>query len=113
MKNVFNALVRVLRQRWLHSLLLVLALAAAIWFIGPLLTIAEQRLWETPASRLLTICIVLLSWGVMLLVSERRQRADAASPSLEQVPEPALLHAVEHAQTVLRKRFKEAVHKPA
>lgn len=109
MMNVFANVIRTLGQRWLWSLLLVLALALVIWFIGPLLAIADHRFWETATSRLLTICIVMLSWGLVLLLTERRKAPDAAPPNAEQEPSVPRQRMAEKEQTALRKCFKEAV----
>ena len=109
MKSLFIAVTRQLRKTWLWSLLLVLAIALVIWFIGPMLAIAEHRFWQTATSRLMTICIVLLSWGLMLLLTERSKNPDAPSSTTEQESLQPRQRFIEKEQRVLRKRFKEAV----
>ena len=109
MKSLFITVTRQLRKTWLWSLLLVLAIALVIWFIGPMLAIAEHRFWQTATSRLMTICIVLLSWGLMLLLTERSKNPDAPPSTAEQESLQPRQRFIEKEQRVLRKRFKEAV----
>ncbi|MEE1924031.1 type VI secretion system membrane subunit TssM [Pseudomonas sp. 148P] len=105
MKNIVTTLAR---QRWLWSLLPVLALALTIWFFGPLLAVADQRIWESVSSRVLTLCILLLSWGLMLLLVRQRHASRAAPRAADVQPPQAHEPCVDEELSTLRTRFKQA-----
>ena len=58
MKNFFLKLFGLWRHIGVWTLCIVMALGLCIWFVGPLLAVADYRVWESPTARLLTI-----SWG--------------------------------------------------
>lgn len=107
MKKLFTSLTRLLAQTWLWSLLVVIALALLIWFAGPLLAVADHRFWESATSRLLTICGLLLAWGLFLVASDQRNAAGSANN--DQDPLPPSRRAVDKEQATLRRLFKSAV----
>jgi len=73
MKKLLMSLIAGLCQTWCWSLLLVLGMALFIWFAGPWLAVADYRFWAGASARLLSICVLLLGWGLsMVLVSWRR-----------------------------------------
>ncbi|MFO6382209.1 hypothetical protein ACLBYN_57355, partial [Pseudomonas aeruginosa] len=55
MKNFFKKVGAFLRKTWVWTLLLVLLAALLVWFVGPLLAVADYKFWESPTSRLLSI----------------------------------------------------------
>ena len=107
MKKLFTSLTRLLAQTWLWSLLVVITLALLIWFAGPLLAVADHRFWESATSRLLTICGLLLAWGLFLVASDRRKAS--GSVNNDQDPLPPSRRAVDKEQATLRRLFKSAV----
>lgn len=56
-------LLSILTSRILWSLLGVTALAAVIWIMGPLLSIADIRPLESELSRIITIVVLYLLWA--------------------------------------------------
>jgi type VI secretion system protein ImpL len=73
MKEFLKKLASLLSNAWLWSLFVVLAAALLIWFIGPQVAIADNPIWESPASRLLTISIVVLLWCLCMALASWRQ----------------------------------------
>lgn len=72
MKNFFKKVGAFLRKTWVWTLLLVLLAALLVWFVGPLLAVADYKFWESPTSRLLSISLMFLVWGLaMVFVSWR------------------------------------------
>lgn len=63
MKNFFKKVGAFLRKTWVWTLLLVLLAALLVWFVGPLLAVADYKFWESPTSRLLSISLMFLVWG--------------------------------------------------
>ena len=87
-KQTAARLGRFLAQTWVWSLLLVLALGLLIGFAGPLLAINEQRIWASPLSRLLTVVLLVLLWGLTLAftrwrAAQRRRREQSAEEAQE------------------------------
>ncbi len=54
--------------RWTLTIIGLIALAVLIWFGGPLVSIGESQPFETITSRIITIVIVLLIWGISYLI---------------------------------------------
>ncbi len=50
----------------------MLFVALLVWFVGPLLAVNDYKFWEGSTSRLLTISVLFLIWGLtMVFVSWR------------------------------------------
>lgn len=108
MNGFFRWAGRLLRRTWLWSLLLVFAIALTVWIIGPLLAVDDYRFWQGSASRLLTISVLFLSWGLaMVFVSWRRVAWQGMPENSERRQRDAL---VEGEKMQVRGRFKEALH---
>ena len=72
MKKLFKKVGAFLRKTWVWTLLLVLFVALLVWFAGPLLAVDDYKFWEGSTSRLLTISVLFLIWGLtMVFVSWR------------------------------------------
>ena len=72
MKKLFKKVGAFLRKTWVSTLLLVLFVALLVWFAGPLLAVDDYKFWEGSTSRLLTISVLFLIWGLtMVFVSWR------------------------------------------
>ena len=59
-ENFFKKLGAFLRKTWVWTLLLVLLAALLVWFVGPLLAVADYKFWESPTSWLLSISLMFL-----------------------------------------------------
>ncbi len=55
---------KLLRQFWFQSLILVLSLSAVIWFLGPLWEIDGRTPLASPFNRLLGMLVVVICWGL-------------------------------------------------
>ena len=111
MKTFFGKLGAILRRTWVWSLLLVLLLAVLVWFVGPLLAVNDHRFWESSSSRLLSISVLFLGWGLaMVFASWRasaRKKRDAEDQDVqEQLRRDGLIG---EEQQELRHRFKQAL----
>ena len=106
-----------LTARWFLTLLGTLALAALVWFIGPLIGFAGRAPLESPAARGWVIALLFLLWalwqaGAVLLARRRnRQLVEqlAASPdTTDTAPDAAQAASAEELVT-LRRRFDDAL----
>lgn len=111
MKDFFGKLAVLFRKTWVWSLCLLLVLALLVWFAGPLLAVAEHRIWASAPSRLLTIATLCLGWGLFLVFSSwRASRQAAADASDEQLQERLRRQGlIGEEQAELRQRFKAAL----
>ncbi|TDF82459.1 type VI secretion system membrane subunit TssM [Pseudomonas sp. H9] len=112
MKNLFKKVGSVLGQTWLWTLLLVLAATLLVWFVGPLLAVNDYKFWKSPTSRLLSICALLLIWGLtMVFVSwragVRRNAVEDSEDGQARLHREGLL---DKERKALTSRFKEAMH---
>lgn len=111
MKNFFKKVGAFLRKTWVWTLLLALLAALLVWFVGPLLAVADYKFWESPTSRLLSISLMFLVWGLaMVFVSwragVRRKAVEDSDEGQERLRRDGL---IEDEQKELRSRFKDAL----
>ena len=111
MKSFFKKIATLLRKTWLWTLLLVLFVALMVWFAGPLLAVDDYKFWESATSRLLTISVLFLIWGLaMVFVSWRaglRKKAlEDSDDGQERLRRDAL---IDEERDALSSRFKDAV----
>lgn len=111
MKDFFKKLGAVLRRTWVWSLLLVLMLALLVWFAGPLLGIADHKPWEDAGSRLLSIAVLFLCWGLFIVFStwrgtRKREAQQATEDGQEQLRRE---EEASEEQRELAARFKDAL----
>ncbi|MBQ0777522.1 MAG: type VI secretion system membrane subunit TssM [Pseudomonas sp.] len=111
MKSFFLKAGKFFRKSWVWSLCLVFALALLVWFVGPLLAISDKRFWASASSRLLTISLMFLIWGLcMVYVSWRagvEKKANAEDEDYLVRQQRQELIVEEHLQ--LTGRFKDAM----
>ncbi len=112
MKNFFKKLGAFLRQTWVWTLLLVLSIALLVWFAGPLLAIDDYKFWASATSRLLTISVLFLIWGLsMVFVSwragVRKKEVEQTDDGQDRIRRDELIND-EHKE--LKTRFKDALH---
>ncbi|ROL92824.1 type VI secretion system membrane subunit TssM [Pseudomonas chlororaphis] len=111
MKNFFKKVGAFLRKTWVWTLLLVLFVALLVWFVGPLLAVNDYKFWESATSRLLTISVLFLIWGLtMVFVSwragVRKKEMEDSEDGQERLRREEL---IDEEQKELRSRFKEAM----
>ncbi len=111
MKDFMKKLATTLSKTWVWSLLIVLAVVLLIWFVGPVFAISDNRFWENPANRWLSISIVFLLWGLLMVFAgwragiRKKQDDDSSSrqASLESTEK------INEEQKELRGRFLDAL----
>lgn len=111
MNNIFRKTWAFLTRTWVWTLLLVLLTALLVWFVGPLLAIADSKFWEDSSSRLLTIAVLFLLWGLFIVFASWRgnvRKSQVAQSEIGQV-ELARRAVIEVAERTLRERFKDAL----
>ncbi|MDR6711426.1 type VI secretion system protein ImpL [Pseudomonas hunanensis] len=111
MKNFFEKVGAFLRRTWVWTLLLVLSLALLVWTFGPLLAVDDHRFWASASARLLTISVLLLSWGLsMVYVSWRAGiHRQALQDSEDGQARQRRDERIGDEQKQLRSRFKDAM----
>lgn len=96
------------------SFLGLLALAALIWFVGPLISIADYEPFGSPLNRTVAILVSVSLWGLNLLrkwlLAKRgnQQLLDDVASSPGAPPSPTALESEEQLAQ-LRERFEEAL----
>ena len=107
-------LIRIITNRWFIQSIGIICLALLIWFIGPLVAIAENYFLASEFARLLAIVIVVLCWAGITAWRFWRQKKknqqlldDLGSDQRDQ----AYLaeSAREDEQAIIRERFDEAL----
>lgn len=105
-----NSLVNSLSNRWFIQALGLIAVALLIWFVGPLIAVAEWRLLASEFSRLLAIMLVMLLWGGNLyrLHWQARQRNQQLLAALSE-DQRSSQRVQDEEQGVIRERFEQAL----
>ncbi|MET0848630.1 MAG: type VI secretion system membrane subunit TssM, partial [Pseudomonas sp.] len=111
MKKFFKKVSAFLRKTWVWTLLVVLFLALLVWFVGPLLAVDDYKFWEGSTSRLLTISVLFLIWGLtMVFVSwragVRKKAIEDTEDGQDRIRREEL---IDEEQKELRVRFKDAL----
>jgi len=111
MKKFFKKVGAFLRQTWVWTLLLVLFVALLVWFVGPLLAVDDYKFWESATSRLLTISMLFLIWGLaMVFVSWRagirKKAVEETEDGQDRIRREEL---IDEEQKELKERFKDAL----
>ncbi|MGY2291441.1 type VI secretion system membrane subunit TssM [Pseudomonas sp. SDO528_S397] len=111
MKKFFKKVGAFLRKTWVWTLLLVLFIALLVWFVGPLLAVDDYKFWEGATSRLLTISLLFLIWGLtMVFVSWRSGvRKKAEEESEDGQDRIRREESIEQEHKELTARFKDAL----
>ncbi|MGE8183692.1 type VI secretion system membrane subunit TssM [Pseudomonas mandelii] len=111
MKKFFKKVGAFLRKTWVWTLLVVLFVALLVWFVGPLLAVDDYKFWEGSTSRLLTISVLFLIWGLtMVFVSwragVRKKAIEDTEDGQDRIRREEL---IDEEQKELRVRFKDAL----
>ena len=111
MKKLFKKVGEFLRKTWVWTLLLVLFVALLVWFAGPLLAVDDYKFLEDSTSRLLTISVLFLFWGLtMVFVSWRAGVRKKAIEDTEYGQDRIRREEqIDEDQKELRTRFKDAL----
>ncbi|MFJ7316392.1 type VI secretion system membrane subunit TssM, partial [Pseudomonas sp. NPDC098747] len=111
MREFFKKAGVFVRQTWVWTLLLVLLIALLVWFIGPLLAVADYKFWASPTTRLLSISALFLIWGLSMVFDSwraglRKKAVEESDDGQERLRRKAL---IEKEHKALKARFKEAL----
>ncbi|GGJ89271.1 type VI secretion system membrane subunit TssM [Pseudomonas matsuisoli] len=109
MKTLAKRMASLLTRRWVWTLCLLLMLVLAIWFAGPYLALGDYRPWASETSRLLTACILMLSWGLSMALAGR---PSISAPDTEDVSQQEHSHQaliIDAEKVELQSRYKEAL----
>lgn len=111
MKTLWKKTTAFLARTWVWTLLLVLLVALVVWVVGPLLAVDDYRFWESAISRLLTISLLCLAWGLSMVFVNWRAgvRKSAREDSEEGQASLQREQRIDDEQKELRSRFKEAL----
>jgi type VI secretion system protein ImpL len=107
-------LLRFLGARWFLTLIGTAALAALVWFVGPLFGFAGREPLAPEAARWWVIGTLFGVWALVRAVSavmarlRNRRLMEQLAASPEPPPDPARLASAEEMET-LRQRFDEAM----
>ncbi len=71
---MIRAIFRFLGQRWVLTLIGVLALSLLVWFAGPLVAVAGRVPLESQVARFIVILLLVLAWGLGNLRRENSER---------------------------------------
>ncbi|MDO9321766.1 MAG: type VI secretion system membrane subunit TssM, partial [Pseudomonas sp.] len=112
MKDFFSKLANFFRQTWVWSLCLVLVIALLVWFAGPLLAVNDYKFWESASSRLVSISLLFLLWGLSMVFASwkagaRKKAEEDDADAQERLRRDGM---ISEEQLELRKRFKDALH---
>lgn len=112
MKVFFKKLAKFFRQTWVWSLCLVLVIALIVWFAGPLLAVADYKFWASASSRLVTISLLFLLWGLCMVFASWKAgvRKKAAEDDVDAQERMRRDDVISEEQQELRKRFKDALY---
>ena len=110
-----KATISFFKNRWVISLIGLLAISILIWFIGPLISIAGSTPLAGEIARLLAILVIVVLWGLNNLRSEMQvNKANAklidgmAEPAMHDGMDAVADQSAEEVET-LRERFDEAL----
>lgn len=108
-------LVAILKNRWVVSLLGLLAVSILVWFVGPLIGIAGSIPLAGEVARLVTILVIAVIWGLnnmRIQMQVNRMNQQMASGMAEPVIDTAgAASAEQSAEEIaqLKERFDEAL----
>ncbi|MFE0752568.1 type VI secretion system membrane subunit TssM [Inquilinus sp. NPDC058860] len=102
----------ILTARWFVSLVGVLLLSAIVWFVGPLIAVAEVRPLETALARVVTIAAMLVIWSFATawsIVRNRQANARLVDEMSRQQGPPPSHPAQDPELALIRDRLAEAL----
>ena len=97
------------KYNWLITLIGVIALSILVWFGGPYIAVADQRILAGEVARMLVIMVLLLLWGLNNLRVNLQAKKGNQQLAAGLAQDVAGLEQVDSEVAVLNSRFKEAV----
>jgi len=109
-----SKILSIFKKGWLFSFLIVIALAALIWFVGPTINIYRVRPLDSETVRLIVISIIVVLWIVWLIWSGYQARKrnqsmldDMADNSASELSNDQL--SIQEESSQLDNRLKESL----
>jgi len=100
-------------NRWFLQVLGILCIALLIWFVGPLIAIADSYLLASDFSRLVAIIVVVALWGLNIWriqwQAKKRDQQLLSDLEGEQAQPDPTLQASEEEQDAIAHKFEEAI----
>jgi len=100
-KRFFRALWNILKSPWAMALLVALLVVLLIWFVGPLVAIADYTILKSVTARLVATVIVVFCWGLFVTLYYARSRKKLLAD-----PEKAKAH---EEKIISKERFQEEI----
>jgi type VI secretion system protein ImpL len=102
---------RFLVQPWLLSLIAIILLCCIIWFIGPLIAIAEYKPLLSEIVRLVIIFILLIAWGLNNLRSGKKNKKQEKEIAKDIVDnnKKISIETKNPDEAILAERFNDAI----
>ena len=107
-----TAIKTILMKKWLITLLGVIALSILIWFVGPLLAIAEKIPLASETVRLLSIMFLLLLWGLnnLRIQAQAKKNNEQLIDELKQDSKKNNDNISDEEVKILGERFADAMN---
>ncbi|MDX2506009.1 MAG: type VI secretion system membrane subunit TssM, partial [Gammaproteobacteria bacterium] len=99
-------------KKWLVTLIGVIALSILIWFIGPLIAIAGKVPLQSETSRLISVMVLLLLWGLnnLRIQAQAKKNNDQLITGLKE-HDPSQSEDISGEEVkILSERFDDALH---
>lgn len=101
---------RILTQKWLITLIGLVALSILIWFAGPYVAVADVKILESQVVRLVIIMVLLLAWGLNnLRLSMQAKSGNEKLAQDLQVGGEGQAQSGDNEVSLLNSRFKDAL----
>lgn len=100
-----------MKQKWFISLLGVIALSILIWFVGPLIAIADVKFLSNDILRLCIIMVLLLLWGLnnLRVTHAAKKNNDQLAKELDESQGDPLLQGAKGESEIVSSKFSEAI----
>ncbi len=100
----------ILTAKWFVTLIGAIALSLIVWFIGPLIAVADMRPLESEMVRLIVVMAIVFVWGLINIFSRVKDARtnDQMAQALTQAKDAAGPEAGEEI-ALLRKRLEESL----
>src|SRR5258708_21551845 len=100
----------ILTATWFVTLIGAIALSLIVWFIGPLIAVADMRPLESEMVRLIVVMAIVFVWGLINIFSRVKDARtnDQMAQALTQAKDAAGPEAGEEI-ALLRKRLEESL----
>ncbi|MBI3898993.1 MAG: type VI secretion system membrane subunit TssM [Gammaproteobacteria bacterium] len=116
-RRLFRRFFAFLMQRWVLALLVIIVLALLIWFVGPLIAVADYKPLVSQVVRLLIIVAMLIIWGLtnLRLRTVETKTNKALAEKIErnvddrETPHSPKSAAITADESILGERLKEAL----